>query len=57
MTFKGIGTDWQEHRAQCEAANLRFNNMEITVTEYRKLLADLGFNATEIDIEVENNKP
>lgn len=50
-----IGSD--DHREMWEALNIRFHNMEITEQEYRHELAKLGLRATEIDAEVESNKP
>jgi hypothetical protein len=57
MTNKSLFEDREEHRAMCEAYHNQFNNKEITEKEYRVALASLGFNAVEIDIEVEQNKP
>lgn len=57
MTFNRESLGWEEHKELCETTHKEFNNMEITEEEYRKKLASLGFNATEIDTEVEANKP
>lgn len=48
--------DYQEHKELWEALNARFNNGEISEDQYRRNLARLGFNATEIEEEVKQNK-
>ena len=51
------GLSWEEHCELCEAARERFRCGDIGETEFRRLLGNLGFNATDIDREVEENQP
>ncbi len=46
----------EELKERYEAAVERFNKREINEDSFRRLLASLGFNATEIELEVHNAK-
>lgn len=50
------GMSYEEHSEAVQAARERFQNNEITENKFRELLASLGFNATEIDSEVNSLK-
>ena len=45
--------DWDEFKERVDAAKASFRKGEITQKSFRMRLALLGFNATEIDSEVE----
>lgn len=49
--------DWDEHKELCEAARKRYREGYIDEIEFRRLLGNLGFTATAIDAEVQENEP
>lgn len=48
--------DWEERKELIEALKSRFKDNEISEASFRIKLASLGFNAAEIDREVEDCK-
>ena len=46
------GMSWNDWNEEVQVVHTRFKNKEIEETEYRKLLARYGFNATEIEAEI-----
>ena len=53
MTGNREGLSYQEWKELKEAADGQLRRLEILEQEYRRKLAVLGLNATEIDAEVE----
>ena len=57
MTSDREPTDQEAHREIVDGLNFRFREREINEDEYRKGLARQGFNATDIEQLIKENKP
>lgn len=57
MTSGREPIDWADHNDIVQSLDTRFRDQAITEDEYRRGLARQGFNATDIEQKIKENKP